>query len=430
MRFLGIGDAADLGSLYLRLAADGHDVKIYIDNPSCRDTLLGLIPQVENWQAELTWIREAGSEGCILFENVGAGRGEIQDRLRVDGFSVIGSSAYGARLENDRAYAQKILAELGLPSAPVFEFSEIKPAIEFIRSRPARYVVKPNNPDAWTFIGRLSNGEDVAAYIGSAPKLASNRFILMEFVEGIEMGVGAYFNGNDFLTPACLDWEHKRFFPNDLGEITGEMGTVVTFSDSKTFFDRTLGKMGPLLRQNGYCGYINLNTIVNEKGIWPLEFTCRFGYPGYAILDPLQRTSWAQLFRAMLRRCSLNLETEPGFCLGIVMTTPPFPFSREQVPEPKGLPIIFNGELSSVDQANLHYGEAGLEDGILVTSGANGYTLVVTGVGDSIEAAREAALALVDKVIIPNARYRCDIGQKLIDGDLERIRAWGYIDRS
>ena len=59
MRFLGIGDAADLGSLYLRLAAEGHDVKIYIGNPLCRDTLLGLIAHVENWQSELQWVREA-----------------------------------------------------------------------------------------------------------------------------------------------------------------------------------------------------------------------------------------------------------------------------------------------------------------------------------------------------------------------------------
>ena len=256
MRFLGVGDCADLAALYLRLAENGHDVKVFIGHPLCQDTLSGLIDRVTNWEAELDWVRAAGGDGCILFENVGAGRGELQDRLRRDGLNVIGSSAYGARLENDRAYAQQILAELGLSTAAVFEFSDSNEAKRFIDLRPARYVLKSNGPDAPSFVGRHSTGRDVRALLESGAKAAGSSFILMDFVDGIEMGVGAYFNGADFLGPACLDWEHKRFFPGDLGELTGEMGTVVTYSRSKRFFNRTLAKMAALLRKNGYCGYI------------------------------------------------------------------------------------------------------------------------------------------------------------------------------
>ena len=250
----------------------------------------------------------------------------------------------------------------------------------------------------------------------------------MDFVEGVEMGVGAYFNGADFLQPACLDWEHKRFFPGDLGELTGEMGTVVTYSRTKLFFDRTLGNMASHLRQNGYCGYINLNTVVNYQGIWPLEFTCRFGYPGYAILDPLQRIEWANLFRIMLNRSALQFDTEPGFAVGIVITTPPFPYYRELIDEPVGLPVMFEGALSPSEREHLHYGEVGLRNGALVTSGTSGYTLVVTGTGDTVEAARDAANGLADKVIIPNARFRRDIGTRLIDGDLQKVEELGLFD--
>jgi phosphoribosylamine---glycine ligase len=428
MRFLGIGEGADLADIYLRLVADGHEVKIFIGYPLCRDMLAGLIERVDDWQAELDWMRAAGPEGCILFENVGLGYGEIQDRLRRDGFNVIGGGSYGTRLETDRAYAQGVLADLDLKTAPVFEFFDADEAKQFIDKRPARYVLKSNGADVASFVGRDKAGADVRAALAAGGKITASSFILMDFVEGVEMGVGAYFNGENFLEPACLDWEHKRFFPGDLGELTGEMGTVVTYARSQRFFDRTLAKMAPLLRANGYCGYINLNTIVSEKGVCPIEFTCRFGYPGYAILDPLQKMSWADLFRAMLTRSPLKFDTEPGFAVGIVITTPPFPYYRDAVPVPVGLPILFDGDLSPAERRHVHYGEVALQNGVLVTSGASGYTLVVTGTGENIEAARDAANALADKVVIANARYRRDIGTRLIDGEFAKVEALGLLD--
>ena len=138
MRFLGIGDAADLASLYLRLAEDGHEVKIFIGNPLCRDTLAGLVPRVDDWQTELPWIRAAGDAGCILFENVGAGRGELQDRLRRDGFNVIGSSAYGARLENVAPMPSGFSVSWDFPRRRFSSSAKLKPRGASLRNgRPA-----------------------------------------------------------------------------------------------------------------------------------------------------------------------------------------------------------------------------------------------------------------------------------------------------
>ena len=114
MRFLGIGDNCDLGALYVRLREEGHEVKIFIANPLCHGTLAGLVEQTADWRGELDWVRGGTGLGIILFENVAESRGELQDRLRRDGFAVVGGSAYGDRLENDRGYAQRVLQEGGL----------------------------------------------------------------------------------------------------------------------------------------------------------------------------------------------------------------------------------------------------------------------------------------------------------------------------
>jgi phosphoribosylamine--glycine ligase len=426
MRFLGIGDSCDLGALYMRLLDEGHEVRVHVANPLCHGTLAGIVTRVDDWKSELGWVRTAGKDGIILFENVAERRGQLQDELRRDGFNVIGGSAYGDRLENDRGYAQEVLRAFGLSIAPARTFSRRQDAIAFVQANPARYVVKFNAAYE-TYVGQLADGRDVVAFLtGLPPQGDTESFIVMEHIEGVEMGIGAYFDGERFLAPSCLDWEHKRFFPGDLGELTGEMGTIVTYQRSSRFHDLTLGRMEGLLREGGYCGYINLNTIVNDRGIWPLEFTCRFGYPGYAILDALQQTSWAEIFSAMVRRSASAFATRPGFAAGIVLTTPPFPYGRPEVKVAVGLPVLFQ-DFSETDRRHAHYGEVGLQNGQLVTSGAYGWSMVVTGLGETIAQARDAANARAGKVLIPNVRYRRDIGDRLIAGDFARVEALGYL---
>jgi len=434
MRFLGIGNSCDLGSLYMRLTEDGHAVKVAVAEPLAAGTLAGIVPHVADWRAELPWIRAAGSDGVILFESVAAGSGKVQDALRRDGFQVIGGSAYGDRLENDRAFAQAALADLGLSTARIWEFDDGAAADRFLAATPGRYVLKFNGPDFYAsdnYVGLLADGRDVRAILAARRREYGEALslVLMEYLEGVEMGVGAYFDGERFVKPACIDWEHKRFFTGDMGELTGEMGTVATFRRSERFFQRTLAKLETPLREGGYLGYINLNTIVNERGIWPLEFTCRFGYPGYATLDPIQETSWAELFRRMLRLSDAPFRTSGDFAFALVLTTPPFPYTRHQVPgAPVGLPVFFDGELTQSDRARLHYGEVGLADGQLVTSGLYGWTMVAAGAGPTLVAAKEDAYRLAVRVRAPNLRYRLDIGDRLIEGEWARLERLGMLD--
>ncbi len=434
MRFLGVAETCDLASLYLRLIAEGHDVRISISYPLAQGTLAGLVERVEDWRSQLGWIREAAEDGIILFESVSEGFGALQDALRQDGYHVIGGSAFGDLLENDRAYAQQLLGELGFPAGHVWEFTEPAAAEAFIADHPGRYVLKfsgAGHASRDNYVGQIEDGRDVRAVLRAclAPS-GDTRFILMQYIDGIEMGVGAYFNGDNFLMPACLDWEHKRFFAGEMGELTGEMGTVVTFDNSLRFFELTLAKLVPYLRGKGHVGYINLNTIVNDAGIWPLEFTSRFGYPGFAVLDPLQVPGWGELFKSMVTRSCDSFATRPGFSVGVLMTTPPFPYTREQIDETVGLPIVIEEPLSVSDMKNIHYGEVGMVGRELVTSGLYGWTLVVTGTGRTIAAAKAAAYDRIRKIIVPNGRYRMDIGDRLIETDYQKVEALGLLGSS
>jgi phosphoribosylamine--glycine ligase len=421
VRILGVTETCDLGSLYLRLIAEGHEVRVTVSEPLAAGTMAGMVPRADEWRRELGWVGEAGDEGVILFEAVGFG--ELQDQLRRDGYRVIGGSAFGDRLENDRGHAQQLLKDLGLPTAPTAEFTSAADALADLRARPRRTVFKLSASAGETFVGLDADGGDIAALLEGRPAGADERFVLMDFIDGVETGVGAYFDGRHFLLPACVDWEHKRFFAGDMGELTGEMGTVAAFDASQRLFDACLRPLEPLLREAGHVGYVNLNTIINDAGVWPLEFTCRFGYPGFAVLEPLQALGWGELFGQMTRRTGGTFPTHGGFSVCVVLTTPPFPWSRKELDCVVGLPLV-TGE---IDPAHLHWGEVGLANGRIVTAGLYGWTVVVTGTGPTIAEGRQAAYDRAAQVRCTNLRYRLDIGDKLIAGDLERLRGWGWL---
>jgi phosphoribosylamine--glycine ligase len=431
MRILGIGDFHGLGDMYWRLQQAGHEVRVFVSEAESHGIFAGMIRRTGDWRAELAWIGEAGAEGLIVCET--AGFGAQADALRREGFHVVGGSAFGDRLENDRAFGQAVMRSAGMSTASTHAFDSFAAAIEFLAAHPGRYVYKVSDGTAAStrnYVGELEDGGDLLAVLrdehARATPDAATHFVLMQHISGVEVGVGAYFNGEEFLMPACIDWEHKRFFPGDLGELTGEMGTVVSYRDSQWLFDATLGRIAPALRSAGHCGYLNINTIVNEAGIWPLEFTSRFGYPGFAICDALQTEGWDEMLKRIVDRTALTFPTRDGYAVGVVLTVPPFPYEFGYGQLSKGTRIFFRDTMTPGDLEHLHYGEVEMSQGGLVTSGSLGYVMVVTGVGETIDEAQDAAYGRVRKVVIPNMRYRNDIGDRLRRQDRARLLEWGY----
>ena len=432
MRFLGVGKGNDLADLYLRLQVGGDEVRVFVGDPEARDIFRGMLQFTDDWERELPWIRESGRDGIIIFE--GVGWGETQDRLRREGFAVIGGSALGDRLETDREFGQQVLRTIGLQTAATHPFDDFDRAIAFVEENRGRYVLKFSGEgfaSTRNYVGEMEQGDDVLAVLrlqrdrwkyDQAPDL-----ILMQHVTGVEVGLGAFFNGRSFLAPANLDWEHKRFFNGNLGELTGEMGTLATYEGAEALFDRTLRHVQPLLAESGYVGYVNLNTIVNERGIFPLEFTCRFGYPGFAILDALHASSWSQIFAQLIDGRDLTLRAHAGFAVCVVLTVPTFPYSHGYDQLSKGAPILFRSSMSQEDGDALHFAEVAREGEQLVTAGSVGYVMVVTGRGESVEAARDAAYQRARKVVIPNVRYRTDIGERFLLHDRAEMVRLGWL---
>ena len=112
----------------------------------------GLVPRADDWRAELDWIRAAQNDGVIVFEAVGLWR-NCRIELRREGFNVIGGSAFGDRLENDRGFALDLLRGQGLRIAPVREFDSVADEAADLNAAPPVRFQALRNSAGETFVG-------------------------------------------------------------------------------------------------------------------------------------------------------------------------------------------------------------------------------------------------------------------------------------
>jgi phosphoribosylamine--glycine ligase len=254
MKYLFVSLDGLIADIAWAVVKEGHDVKFYIDDQNEKEIADGFVPKTNNWEAEVDWA------DLVVFDDV-LGQGTHADRLRKAGKLVVGGTPYTDRLEDDRAFGQQELKNAGVSIIPQENFTSFDDAITFVESNPGRYVIKPSgeaqNYKRLLFVGEEEDGHDVLQVLGDYKTAMAHRikeFQLQRRIMGVEVAAGAFFNGKDFIYPICVNFEHKKLFPGDIGPSTGEMGTSMFWSEPNKIFNATLRKMAPKLREEGYVG--------------------------------------------------------------------------------------------------------------------------------------------------------------------------------
>ncbi|KKS88222.1 MAG: Phosphoribosylamine/glycine ligase [Parcubacteria group bacterium GW2011_GWC1_43_11] len=424
-KFLFIGYESLSGDLAWQLTKEGHQVKAYIKTVE-EDVYNGFVEKITDWESFKDWA------DVIVIDDVGFG--DIAEKLRHNGKFVIGGSKYTDMLEMDRYFGQNELKKYGVNILPQWQFSNYDEAIEFIKKNPERYAFKPggsvpSEQKDLLFLGQEEDGKDLLELLSQNKNVLQKKvstFQIQKFVSGVEIAVGAFFNGKDFILPININFEHKRVFPGDIGPFSGEMGTLMFWSEPNYLFKATLEKMKPALAESGYVGYVDLNCIVNGKGIYPLEFTTRFGYPTIPIqLEGIIMPTGEWLYR-MAKGEAFELKTKKGFQIGIRIFVPTCfvgPKDKETLEMYHDLPILFK-KPDNLD--GVHIEDIKREDGVWRIAGTSGCLMVVTGSGSTVVEARQQAYMRIKNIMIHDMFYRTDVGLKWqIDSD--KLQTWGYL---
>jgi len=344
----------------------------------------------------------------------------LVDRFNELGLPCFGPTAAAAQLEGSKAFTKDFLARHDIPTAEYRNFSELEPALAYIREQGAPIVIKADGLAAGKGVivaQTLAEAEQAATDMlaGGSFGEAGATIVVEEFLDGEEASFIVITDG-DTILPLATSQDHKARDDGDVGPNTGGMGAyspapVVTPEIEARIMDEVIRPTLEGMKADGhpYLGFLYAGLMIMADGTpRVIEFNCRMG-------DPETQPIMARLKSDIVDLCLSTLEGDLAerdavwdtrAALGVVLAAGGYPASYA-----KGKVISGLNRADSNTQKVFHAGTDTNGDDV-TTSG--GRVLCVVGLGETVASAAQDAYAAVDKITWEDAYFRRDIGHRAI----------------
>ncbi|HLI17380.1 MAG TPA: phosphoribosylamine--glycine ligase [Rhodanobacteraceae bacterium] len=343
----------------------------------------------------------------------------VVDRFRAAGLRIFGPTAAAARLEGSKAFAKDFLARHGIPTAHYAVFTELEPALAYVRAQGAPIVVKADGLAAGKGVvvaTTLAEAEHALTDMLGAHAFgaASARVVIEEYLEGEEASYIVMADGVHALAMASSQ-DHKRVGDGDTGPNTGGMGAYspaptvtpeVEHRIQREIIEPTLRGMAG--EDAPFTGFLYAGLMVDRTGAPKvIEFNVRFGDPETQPIMQRLRSDFAGLIEAALDGTldRVSAEWDPRPSLGLVMAAEGYPGKPRTGDVISGLDDDFGPDVKI-----FHAGTKIDLSGNVVTAG--GRVLCVCALGDDLPRARDRAYAAASSIRFEGAFYRHDIGHR------------------
>ncbi len=344
----------------------------------------------------------------------------VVDRFREAGLAIFGPTAGAAQLEGSKAFTKDFLARQQIPTAEYQNFTEIEPALAYVREKGAPIVVKADGLAAGKGVivaMTLEEAEDAIRDMlaGNAFGDAGSRVVVEEFLDGEEASYIVMVDGDNVL-PMATSQDHKRVGNGDTGLNTGGMGAyspapVVTAEIDQRVMDEVIMPTvnGMKAEGNEYTGFLYAGLMIMADGTPKvIEYNCRFGDPETQPIMLRLKSSLVALCQAALDKKldQTTADWDERKSVGVVMAAGGYPGDYA-----KG--DLISLPASCPEGSKIFHAGTQLDDnGNVVTAG--GRVLCVTALGDSVTEAQQRAYELLKEVNWKDAYFRTDIAYRAI----------------